>query len=200
MNLITRHLTGLVDFSGRERRQPFWLWVLIVMATAMIAWMAVFMPMFAGTFGKIEQFARDHPDQVTRTVGPGSYSIQVNGYHPELMPDFGALLPVLSFITAVIIALLAAAVARRLHDSGRSAWWGVMPIPFLVCGLVAMNMVFSAFGKMSAPGAEPDPAFFAYFGLLFLNNLFYLGTLGLLVFFCARKGDLGDNRFGPAND
>lgn len=35
------------------------------------------------------------------------------------------------------------------------------------------------------------------FGLLFLNNLIYLGTLGLLVIFLCLNGTRGPNRFGP---
>lgn len=59
MNLLTRHLTGIADFQGRENRQPFWLWILIVyivqfvvMAIAMIplmtSWFDQMMPMMQG--------------------------------------------------------------------------------------------------------------------------------------------------------
>ena len=41
MNLLGRHLTGLATFSGRENRQPFWLWILIVYAIQMIVGIAV---------------------------------------------------------------------------------------------------------------------------------------------------------------
>jgi uncharacterized membrane protein YhaH (DUF805 family) len=196
MNLLGRHLSGLIDFNGRENRQPFWLWVLTVMATATIAWMFAFVPLFVGTFGRIEQFARDHPDQVMRTVGPGSYSIQVHGDHPELMPDIGMLLPLLAIIALVGIVLLAAAVVRRLHDSGRSGWWGIVPLPFLFSGLALSSMVFGSFTRLAASNADPDPAVFKYFALLMLNNLLYLGTIGLLIVLLSLAGTQGDNRYG----
>lgn len=39
------------------------------------------------------------------------------------------------------------------------------------------------------------------FGLLFLNNLFYLGALGVLILLLAGAGSKGDNRYGsPPQD
>jgi uncharacterized membrane protein YhaH (DUF805 family) len=188
MALIREHLTGLFRFDGRERRQPFWLWVAIVMGTMMIAWTAVFIPFFIGMFGRIEQFGRDHADQVTRTVGPGSYSIQVNGNHPELIPDIGGLMAGLGVIVAFVIVLLAAAVARRLHDGGKSRWWGVAPLPFLFTGLAIMTRIFAA----SAAGPDdalPD-GFFVLFGLIMVNNLVYLAALiTLIVMLCGASAD-----------
>jgi uncharacterized membrane protein YhaH (DUF805 family) len=200
MKLVGDHLRSLARFSGREKRQPFWLWVFVVVAVATISWMAVFLPVVIGAFGRMEQFARRHPDQVTRTVGPGSYSIQVHGNHPELMPDGTLLIPAISVISLVAIVLLAAAVARRLHDSGRSGWWGVIPVPFLIAGFAVISVVFSSFDQTATSDGEPGAAFFGYFALMMINNLLYFAALGLLVSFCVRQGDWGENRFGPAID
>jgi uncharacterized membrane protein YhaH (DUF805 family) len=194
---VIGHLRSLLRFSGREARQPFWLWVLAVIATAMIVWMGYFFLLFAGLTGGIEKFARDHPDQVTRTVGPGSYSIQVNGYHPEIMPDFTVSVYVMSVIAAVAIALLAAAVARRLHDSGRSGWWGVPTPVLLVGGLAMMARLFTKMQALSAdPTGGPPPAIFADLGVVMAWNLIYLGSVVMLIILCSMAGTPGDNRYG----
>lgn len=195
------HLRSLLRFSGRETRQPFWLWVLAVMATAMIVWTGYFFLLFAGLTGGIDKFAREHPDQVTRTVGPGSFSIQIQGDHPEIMPDFAASVYVMAVIAAVVIALLAAAVARRLHDSGRSAWWGV-PTPMLLIGGLAM--MARLFGKMQAltadPASGPPADFFADFGMMMVLNLVYLVSLVMLVILCCMAGTPGANRYGGVSE
>lgn len=195
MNLLSMHLTRLADFAGREDRQPFWLWTLIVMAASMIGSVTMMIPLMSGIFGRMEQFAREHPDQVTRTVRPGSYSIEVHGYHPELPSDFGGFAIGVGLISLVMIGLLAAAVVRRLHDSGRSGWWGLMPIPFLATGIVVMGQVFTAFAT-NEPDHAPPPEFFRLFGLLFVNNLIYLLTVITLIVFLAAVGTRGANRYG----
>jgi uncharacterized membrane protein YhaH (DUF805 family) len=197
VGLIGDHLRSLGRFTDREPRQPFWLWVLVVMATTMVAWMAVCIPAFVGIFDSIEQFAREHPDQVTRTVGPGSYSIEVHGYHPELMPDVMVELVALTILAVMVVIFLAAAVVRRLHDGGRSGWWGIVPLPFLFCSLLGMSRLFATFPTPAGDAASGPPAgFFALFGLIFLNNLAYLATLLMLIIFCAAPSQPGDNRYG----
>lgn len=202
MNLISLHLRSLIRFSGREARQPFWLWVLAVVATATVVSMAYFFVMFAGLFGRIDQFAREHPDQVTRTVGPGSYSISINGYHPEIAPDFSMPILVISVIALIVITLLAAAVARRLHDTGRMGWWG-LPAPLLLLGgLANMVRMFAALHAQSGdPINGPPAAFFAGFALTMLLNLAYLLSLVLLIVLCSGESQPAENRYGmPPRD
>jgi uncharacterized membrane protein YhaH (DUF805 family) len=184
------HIRGLLGFSGREARQPFWLWVAFNMALQMLGAMALMVPMMFGMFSKLERFADAHPDQVTRTYGPGSYSVSVHGYHPELMPDFSGLIGWFGLGAAITVFLLAAAVVRRLHDCDRTGLWGLLPVPFLAAGLILMPGLFNAV----AASDEPDMRlFFA----LSLNNLVYLAMLAVLVYRCAQPGTPGENRFGP---
>jgi uncharacterized membrane protein YhaH (DUF805 family) len=88
------------------------------------------------------------------------------------------------------VGLLAAAVSRRLHDSGRRAYWGLMPLPFLLFGLTAFPAMMT---QMTASG-EPD---LSLFFLLFFNNLLYMVALVSLIVFLALRGTTGPNRFGP---
>jgi len=196
MELIGDHLRGLLRFAGREPRQPFWLWVLVIMALSMASGMLFLFPLFLGTFDRIERFAREHPDQVTRTVGPGSYSVEVHGYHPELMPDFSLFIDITMVVTGVVVFLLAAAVARRLHDSGRSGWWGMMPLPFLSGTYWGLSRLFALGPALSNSPDTPPAGFFEVFGLTMIGDLGYLGTLILLIVFCCMPTQPGDNRYG----
>lgn len=82
----------LADMSGRDSPGQFWPYAGVVLGTSTAVWMIGGVVEFMGVFGNMQQFARDHPDQVTIEQGPGHYSMRVQGYHPELMPDFPTLL------------------------------------------------------------------------------------------------------------
>jgi uncharacterized membrane protein YhaH (DUF805 family) len=96
-----------------------------------------------------------------------------------------------SITVAATVVLLAAAVARRLHDRNRRGYWGLLPLPFLAAGLALMPGIF----ERAAAGREiPDPRLFL---ALVLNNLVYLAALGFLIVLLAGPGTTGPNRFGP---
>ena len=95
-------------------------------------------------------------------------------------------------IAVITVALLAAAVARRLHDRDRSGLWGLAPLPFLSFGLVGMHYLMTSF---SGP-QQPDLGAFFF---LFLNNITYLAILVTLVVQLASRGTEGENRFGPSS-
>lgn len=188
MEPIWYNLKRLFLFSGRESRELFWPYVGAVYLATMVGGMAIFVPTFISTFARAQQFAVDHPDQATVTTGPGTYSIQIEGNHPELAPDFVGLLVPVAIVTAIAAALLAAAVTRRLHDRGMSGAWGLLPLPFLASGFLLMGQAFSSMdGDISQVG------------FLFLNNLTYLAALGLLAFLLAGKTQPHDNRYGPVS-
>ncbi|WP_241217854.1 DUF805 domain-containing protein [Sphingomonas sp. 2R-10] len=166
------------------------------MVLNMIAGMAAGVPMVFGIVRNMAAFAAAHPDRATVTSGPGQYSVQIDGpVPPELMLEpMRGFMPVVAIVALLSVLLLAAAVVRRLHDSGRRGWWGLLPLPFLATGLIAMIVVF---GRVGFSPAEPDVVPFV---VLFLNNILYLAALALLVVQLCRPSDPGPNRFGPPLD
>ena len=169
------------------------MWVLVVVAGVMIVWMGYFVVLIS----QIERFASANPDQVTRTVGPGSYSIQIQGSHPEIGGAFATSALVMAVIAGIAIVMLAAAVVRRLHDSGRRGWWGLPTPILLMCGLIVMSQVFAAMGTPPPPEVSDGPPIdFRLFGLMMLCNLSYLASLVLLVVLCCAPSQPEANRFG----
>ncbi len=183
---IGRGFAGLLRFGGRDSRARFWPYAAFVFAAAQIAAMASLMPIFARVF----RYALENPGQTRVDSGPGYYSIEILGNAPELAPVFEDAMNLGAILTAFTLLLLAAAVARRLHDRDLRGYWGLLPLPCLVAGLVLMPR--AAAGISSA--GEPDPGWLAG---LFANNLAYLGALGWLVYLLAGAGTPGPNRFGP---
>lgn len=180
---VRHSLASLARFSGRDTRGRFWPYALAVFVVVMIGgMMAAMLPVMA----RVGQIALAHPDQTTITTGPGSYEISIHGRHPELDSAFAGMERGVAIVAALSVLLLAAAVARRLHDRGRSGLWGLLPLPFLALSFVLMPITFTA--------AEPDPRMFLP---ALLNNLLYLASLVALVVMLAGEGMKGANRFGP---
>jgi uncharacterized membrane protein YhaH (DUF805 family) len=190
---IGRGLRNMARFSGRDTVSQFWIYAGSVLALAMATWMVVFIPFFAATLTRMQKFAAEHPDQADVVSGPGSYSVTIHGNHPELMPDIAGLMAPLVVIIAISVILLAAAVTRRLHDRDWRGYWGVPALIFLAIGMAIMPTFFDSFSKSVNAAQEPD---MGMFGLLFLNNLLYLGSLAVLVIQLVQRGKRGANRFG----
>ncbi|RAK56275.1 hypothetical protein DJ017_08295 [Phenylobacterium soli] len=186
---IAYALRNLTRFAGRDSRETFWVYAVFILLVTFIATFALAAPVIADSFERMQQFALAHPDQATITRTPTSYSIQIHGQHPELMPDFPRLLHLMALPVGLAVLLLSAAVTRRLHDRGRSGIWALPPLAFLVIG---MSITPSVFATMAAsPGAPPKG-----FVLLFGANLLYIVSLGLLVLQLIGATAPNPNRFG----
>ena len=188
MQDILRGFRRVLDFSGRDGRDAFWAYALVIFVLAMAGAMVVFLPAMGESMAKMQQYAMAHPDQAQITSGPGSYSISISGSHPDFLPDFAPTMYRMGAAMGVGVLFLAAAVTRRLHDRGRTGLWGMLPLPFLVFGIVQMPKVFAAIGD----GETAPPGFFTAFA----NNMLYLAALGLLGFLLWGPSQPGANRFG----
>jgi len=188
---ILRGLSNLARFSGRDTPRLFWPYAFFVVGSVFAMIAAFMLPIMSTTFARMQQFALDHPDQATVTSTPGSYSIQIEGHHPELMPDMTLMFTVLGVGIVVAVALLAASVVRRLHDRGRCGFWGLAPLPFLGVALAVFPKLFDELSKN-----DVKPETMSLFFALFFNNALYLASLALLVVLLIKESDAGVNRFG----
>jgi uncharacterized membrane protein YhaH (DUF805 family) len=190
-NPIIRGFRGIARFSGRDTRGQFWPYAGVVFALVFLGFGMVMSLVMNEIFAEMQQFAAEHPEAATIQSSPGSYSISIDASHPAApMPDLGLFFGVMAAMVLTAISLLAAAVSRRLHDSGRRAFWGLMPLPFLLGGLTIFPLMISQFAATDAPN-------FGLFFLLFFNNLLYLVALASLIVLLALRGTRGPNRFGP---
>ncbi|MBV1689837.1 DUF805 domain-containing protein [Novosphingobium sp. G106] len=186
-----RHcLANLFNFSGRDRQDQFWPYAGIVIGATVASWLFYGVTMIGSAIGRMQEFAQTHPDEVTVEQGPGHYSIQVHGNHPELMPDMQPFLGLVMVGALVVVVLIASAAARRLHDSNVPGWIGLIPVFFLSSGFWLMNDMFAGIRA----GKEPE---LGRFFLTFANNAVYIACLVGVIYLLARKGTLGDNPYGP---
>lgn len=181
---ISGHFKRLLDFSGREDRASFWLYAALAFVIVMIAAAAIFVPMMIHVMGAMQDYAAAHPEQATVISGPGHYSISIQGNHPEFFP-MDSLLLFLGVTFGLALLLYAAAVVRRLHDRGKSGFWGLMPLPFIAYSAIVIATMF---------GSWPQPDMTLFFSI-FLSNLLYLATLIWLIVLLAGASDPARNRF-----
>jgi uncharacterized membrane protein YhaH (DUF805 family) len=187
---IPRGFRLLARFRGRDRPGQFWPYLGATLILDFVAMSLLIVPAMFDSFARMQRFVAEHPDQAMVESGPGSYSVTIQGNHPELMPNMAGLASGFGLIAAATVLLLAAAVARRLHDRGLSALLGLMPLPFLAFAALIMPRLFASV----ATGSPPDMRLFL---ALFLNSLLYLASLLLLAILLAQGGTKGSNRFGP---
>ena len=156
---IRNGLNGLTRFSGRDARQTFWLWALVVFIVAFVSMVIAIVVLLASGNG--------------------------NGFGPGGLAAIGFGLP--------FAGLLAASVARRLHDRGLSGFWGLMPVvPFIGFVLIMQHERAKVRAELSV--GDASGANFASLGLAAL--LYYAGLL-ILIVMLSLKGQPGENRFGP---
>jgi uncharacterized membrane protein YhaH (DUF805 family) len=190
-NPIIRGFRNLTRFSGRDTRGQFWPYAGVVFALVFLVFGVCIGAWTNALFTDLSAFAAAHPDAATVHSSPGQYSIQIDGGHPEApVPDFTLFFAGLWLMVGSMVLLLGAAVARRLHDRNLRAYWGLLPVPFLIIGVTVLPMLMD---QTMQGEAEPN---FGLFGLLFLNNLVYMIALVSLIVMLAMRGTEGRNRFG----
>ena len=170
---VKEHFKRLFDFRGQEDRASFWPYAGAALAITMAAGLVVFVPAMIHAMRPMLQFAALQPDQTAAASGPGHYSISVRSTHPQFMPAAPMAL-FLAVTFGLAILLYAAAVVRRLHDRGKSGFWGLMPLPFAVYSSVQMLGVFASAGRI----ALSDTALFLS---ILMSNLCYIITLIWLI-------------------
>jgi uncharacterized membrane protein YhaH (DUF805 family) len=168
---VLKHFRKLVDFKGREDRASFWPYAAVVYCIMTVGFSAVTMPMMQSTM-------RATSDPATKGGTPA-------------LPDMGYFFTALMVMTAIAVVLYAAAVVRRLHDGGLSGLWGLMPLPFLLFGIIRMRGFFESFAS-----AQPDVA---RFNQIFVGNMIYILTLIALIVLLARRSDPAPNRYDASD-
>ena len=164
-NSIARGFASVLRFSGRDTRSEFWPFAGVAVALYLVMGWAVLIPITLPVF-----------DASSRTDFGMSQKIEGNFLFASVL------------MFAALVALLAAAVARRLHDSGRSAFWGLLPLPFAVYSGAMFFRLFSQFGA-----GEPDLRLF--FSVFASNVLYSVAVIWLIVLLVLRSTP-GGNRFG----
>ena len=97
---------------------------------------------------------------------------------------------IVDMVNAVFVYMAFAATAKRLHDTGRSAWWIVGGAIAVVAWSIAV--AFSAVLALGPDGFDPGS-----FWWIVAVTVSTLPAFALLLWLHCAKGDSQANRFGP---
>jgi uncharacterized membrane protein YhaH (DUF805 family) len=181
---VRYNLARLADPSGRESLGRFWPYAILVGLLYFAAGMLAAIPALSRTMTNAMEIVVEAQKQGRDGAA------QIRPFDPRLIPDMGSMAIPSAIILVLTAALLFGAVARRLHDRGRTGLWGLMPLPFYAFGLALLPRLFEGIRS----GNPPNPRVFT---ALMLNNMLSLAALALLIMLLAGKGSEGPNRFGP---
>jgi uncharacterized membrane protein YhaH (DUF805 family) len=196
LNAIKHGLGNLLNFEGRDARQAFWYYVLFIYLVTMAISMVVVIPMtIQGFLTGIRQGIA-----AGQSGDPQAAQVATQAAIASSMGDMMSTTMWLSLASgAIMLAVLAAAFVRRLHDSGLSGLWALIPGAIQLANLVfaprLMRGMIENMGRMM-PG---DPAA----GMGAIQSSFGTALLGwaaiiLVIVLGVRKSTPGPNRFGEA--
>ena len=155
LGIVKYNFAHLLDFSGRDARPTFWYYVLFLfllnIALAMVLGFVAVGQLVSGAVTAGQSGASEEAVQASMASGIGGMMGSIMWY---------------SLVSNILmIVLLAASFVRRLHDSGKSGWWGLLVLAAQVVGFVVslqtmdqmqdfMAQVFSQPGEMTPEAME----------------------------------------------
>lgn len=182
-------LMNLANFNGRDARQTFWYYVLFLVVLRFIAGLAISVPTTGHAMTVAMQAAQSHAD-------PATMRAQMFAAMAESLPKAMWLGMVISAVTAI---MLIASLVRRLHDSGLSGWWALLPAALQLFVLarapVALHQALDLLTHLDARAMPNPTAMIQAQGPMVL-----IGWIPAILVIIAgvRKSSEGPNRFGEA--
>lgn len=190
LNAIRHGLANLLRFSGRDPRGQFWLYAAFVyLLTQALTILAM-----APTMGRIFAMSLEQTRRAASAKGPDAIGREVQESLAATFSMMSGVIYVSAAVSVLGVLLLAAAIARRLHDSGRSGAWGLVPLPFVAAGFVLMQRFIAGIQR---PGFAPETFDRGAFMMMMANTLVYFCLFVLLIVLLAQAGTPGENRYGP---
>jgi uncharacterized membrane protein YhaH (DUF805 family) len=183
-------LSNLLNFSGRDARQTFWFYVLMLYIAMMALAFLVAAPACVEMIAGMMKTIRLNPDDPTA----------MNGMMARSMGDLMSSIMWLSFGSKVAAMLLiAASLVRRLHDSNLSGWWALLPAVGQLVALAFLPDKTRTVMAMTQAMYGPDPAAMAGFQNQFalVSLVGWIPWIALIVI-GVRKSTPGPNRYGAS--
>ena len=197
LDAIKHGLGNLLNGNGRDARQAFWYYVLFIyLVTTAISMVFVMPMMIQGMMKGIQQGIAQGQGQ-----DPAATQAAVQAVMMGSMSD---LLPKMIWLTVAIgiimLLSLASAFVRRLHDSGLSGLWALVPAACQAVSLATMPSQLARMQQAMQTADLTNPAL----GMLMMRGSMGAGQLlawvaiGVVIALGVRKSTPGPNRFGEA--
>lgn len=196
LEAVKHGVANLTNFRGRDARQAFWYYALAVYLATMAVGMLTSVPMVleATIAGMTQTMANaGNQDQAATEAAIQAATAQsMQKYAPVLLWS--------GVISAAITLFgLAASIVRRLHDSGLSGFWGLIPLALKCASLVTLPLKVDPMeAVLQAQAHDPFAMFKAMDGIQGVVAAgSWIATI-IVVALCVRKSTDGPNQYGEA--
>lgn len=125
---IRHNLANLTNFAGRDARQTFWFWILIVVVAQYAITFAASIPMYVSMFSELFAAAQN-PESIDDTA------VAIDGMFDGMIESMKTLMVISLVVGIISTVLLAASFVRRLHDAGFSGLIALIPIAAYLASL-----------------------------------------------------------------
>lgn len=187
-------LAGILNFNGRMALHDFWPYAitlglaLYLIGSLISLWLYFDIGQRTGLFDLGQSAAMNR----------GYDALQADEVLAIMQPFFDLIVPFAAISMAAHVILLAAAIVRRLHDTGRTGLWALLPLPFFVLQVVSLDRLFARLPQMMTVDPS-NPMIFAFvldvmWGAL-AALLGFAAVIVLIILLCGR-GTPEANRFG----
>jgi uncharacterized membrane protein YhaH (DUF805 family) len=179
---ISAHFKRLLDFTGREDRSSFWPYAAVVFGIVMVVSMVIMVPMIMQFMDASREIAAEGAKRAYVDRGDGTFILAESSQRPDpFSTTFIA--SYLGITFGLSLLLHGAAIVRRLRDAGRSVFWSLLPIPFIIYSSIQMPRLFGRVGERTI---ENQALFFS----VFISNGLYNIALIILIVLLAQKSKI----------
>jgi uncharacterized membrane protein YhaH (DUF805 family) len=197
LKAIKHGLSNLGNFEGRDARQAFWYYVLFLYVITVAVSMVVTVPMI------FQSFMVGIREGIKASQSGDPVATQV-ATQTAMMHSMTGLFSTSMWIGVVtgflMLAGLAAAFVRRLHDSALSGYWALLPGAIQVANLMLAPMLMRRMMDNLAQSMPGDPmaGFHAMQSSAGAASLFGWIAIILIIVLGVRKSTPGPNQYGEA--
>lgn len=183
-------LANVTNFQGRDARQTFWYYMLLLFIGQFLVSMIVSIPMYISLFtGMFEAMSNGMSEQeATRTL------------MVDMIDQIKTQAIIGAVLNVVVALLFVASFVRRLHDAGFTGWIALAPLATQAFSVIYSlsyldkleEMMVTNMDNMGAAGGDPF-AMQAEMGLYGMVG--YVGYIIVIIFGVFRSED-GANKYG----
>ena len=198
LRAVRHGLGNLLIFEGRDARQAFWYYVLMVYIATTVLTMLVTVPLtLSAVFTSVSEVIQ----QSQYNQDPAAVEVAMQGSMMRAMDKIIPLTVTLGFVTTVLmIVLLGASFVRRLHDSDLSGYWALVPAGLQAIGLFmipeTMRTMMAAMNRLQF--GDPRAGFAMMRDSIGLGALAGLATTIIVIVLGVRTSTEGPNVYGEA--
>lgn len=171
---LRHNAARIADFSGKDSRAQFWPYAGVVLVLGFIGLQVVLLHDWSAMLREMSSLIGVAPGPGGQIDLPPEAQERLDAAFTETFANTPQTALRMAIPLAGVVVLLAAAMVRRLRDGGRSAFWALLPFPFLGVGLWGMSHLMSV-------AATEGTVDLTRLMAIILCNMAYLAALAWLI-------------------